>query len=266
MAEIELRGVSVAYDKENVLHSISMSVPHGAWLGLIGPNGAGKSTLLRAIAGIVPYSGMIRLADAPALALGRRRLARRIAMVPQNPFLPLDMLVVDYVLMGRTPYISYLGTERVEDLQRAHEVIEQLDLIPFAHRALGSLSGGEVQRAVLGRALAQGAGVLLLDEPTNALDVGRQSEVLDLVEDLRRAHGLTVISAMHDLTLAGQFSDRLLLLHEGRVAAEGSAETVLTETTIGARFGARVRVLEHPDGGLVIAPARTGAGHDGGPI
>ena len=250
-------GASVSYGTTEVLHGVSLRVPSSAWLGLIGPNGAGKSTLLRAMAALVPHTGNIRLHDRPIAELSRREIAREVAYVPQNPIVPLGMPVLHYVLMGRTPYISYLGVESDEDLQAATDVLARLDLHDLAARPLGSLSGGELQRAVLGRALAQGASILLLDEPTTALDVGRGSEVLELVESLRVTHGLTVVSAMHDLTLAAQFAERLVLLRDGTLVADGSPGEVLTEEALAAHYRARVRVIDHPEGGLVVAPARS---------
>ena len=256
MTSMSAAGVSVAYGKHEVLHRVDLRVEEAAWLGLIGPNGAGKSTLLKALAGLVEHTGDVVLGDRPISTMSRREIARAVAYVPQNPVAPDDMMVLDYVLMGRTPYIPYLGTERAADAEAAHTVLRQLDLTALATRPLGSLSGGEYQRAVLGRALAQGAPILLLDEPTTALDVGRQAEVMDLVEDLRRTESLTVISAMHDLTLAAQFAERLVLLQDGRVVVSGDARAVLTEEHVLSHYGARVRVLEHPDGGIVVAPAR----------
>jgi iron complex transport system ATP-binding protein len=253
---IELRGVSVDLDGRPVLHDLTLSVPSGARLGLIGPNGSGKTTLLRAVAGLVRHRGDIRIGgDAPA-ALTRRELARRIAVVPQNPVVPAGATVGDYVLMGRTPYIPYLGTESSRDLNIVASVLDQLDLAALAGRRLDSLSGGERQRAVLARALAQQAPVLLLDEPTTGLDVGHQQQVLELVDGLRAALDLTVLSAMHDLTLAGQFADELVLLDGGRVAAAGPARAVLTEGVISRHYHASVRVLEDPDGGVVVIPVR----------
>jgi iron complex transport system ATP-binding protein len=168
------------------------------------------------------------------------------------------MTVADYVLLGRTPYIAYLGTEGRHDLEVSARVIDRLQLSAFKERPLGSLSGGEVQRVLLARALAQEAPVLLLDEPTAALDVGHQQHVLELVDELRHEHYLTVLSAMHDLTLAGQFADELLLLDAGRAVAAGPAREVLTEATIRRHYGASVRILEEPDGGVAVLLTRAG--------
>ena len=165
------------------------------------------------------------------------------------------MTVVDYVLLGRTPHIPLFGVEGPADLAAAREVLEQLELTSLADRRLETLSGGELQRTCLARALAQAAPLLLLDEPTTSLDVGRQQEVLDLVDDLRTSRRLTVVSTMHDLTLAGQYADRLVMLAGGRVVASGSAEAVLTEAHVARYYGARVRVLHEP-GGIVVLPVR----------
>jgi iron complex transport system ATP-binding protein len=253
---VELRGVSVDLDGRPVLRELDLTVPGGARLGLIGPNGAGKTTLLRTVAGLVPHRGQLRIGDAPPGSLSRRELARRIALVPQSPAVPAGITVADYVLLGRTPYIPYLGTETRRDLAIVGQVLDHLDLGAFAARRLDSLSGGERQRAVLARALAQQAPVLLLDEPTTGLDVGHQQQVLELVDTLRADLDLTVVSAMHDLTLAGQFADQLVLLDGGRVAAAGPPHEVLTEPVIARHYHASVRVLEDPGGGIVVVPVR----------
>jgi iron complex transport system ATP-binding protein len=253
---VEVSSLSVAYGKHEVLDRVDLAVPRGAWLGIIGPNGAGKSTLLKAMAGLVEHRGAVAIDGRPSSEMSRREIARHVAYVPQNPIAPEDMSVLDYVLMGRTPYIPYLGVEGPDDMAAADSVLRRLDLEELAGRPLGSLSGGEYQRAVLGRALAQGGSVLLLDEPTNALDVGRQGEVMELVQQLQFDHELTVVSAMHDLTLAAQFADTLVLVRDGRVVARGPAHEVVTEELVMTHYGARVRVLEHPEGGIVVAPSR----------
>jgi iron complex transport system ATP-binding protein len=253
---IQITDVSVSFNGTRALNNVSLTVPSGMWLGLIGPNGSGKTTLLRAVAGLVGRSGDITLGDNGLPALGRRGLARLVAYVPQRPWIPSALPVTDYVLMGRTPYISYFGTETATDLNVVSDVLDRLELTEFATRALGSLSGGELQRVVLARALAQQAPVLLLDEPTSALDVGHQQHALELVDALRRERALTVMSAMHDLTLAGQFADSLVLLDGGRAVAAGPAQAILTEEMIRDHYGASVRVLEDPGGGVLVFPVR----------
>jgi cobalamin transport system ATP-binding protein len=252
VSTVELHEVSVAYNGTRVLRNLTLDVRSGSWVCLIGPNGSGKTTALRAIAGIVGHTGTIRLHDTARDRLPRRELARRVAMVPQIPVIPQGMAVFDYVLMGRTPYISYLGTESRDDIEIVGSVLEQLDLEALAVRALRSLSGGELQRAILARALVQEAPVLLLDEPTTGLDVGHQQQVLELVDGLRAVRGLTVISSMHDLTVAGQFADHIVLLSGGRAVAAGDARSVLTEERIREHYGASVRVFADAEGVVVV--------------
>jgi iron complex transport system ATP-binding protein len=223
-------------------------------VALIGPNGAGKTTALRAICGLVSYDGAIVVDGHEVRGLGRRRLARLAALVPQLPERPPELTVAEYVLLGRTPHLGYLAAESAADRAAAARALARLELAPLAGRLLHSLSGGELQRAVLARAVAQEADVLLLDEPTSALDLGRQQQALELVHALRE-DGLTILSTMHDLTLAGQYSDRLVLLDRGRVVAAGAADDVLSEENIAAFYGASVRIVA--DGGHVfVLPVR----------
>jgi iron complex transport system ATP-binding protein len=258
-AAVRVRGLTVALAGVRVLHGVDLRVAAGEWVTVIGPNGAGKSTLLRAIGGLLPFSGQIHLSGREAARLRRRERARLVATVPQTPVVPPGMAVFDYVLLGRTPHIPPLGRESAADLAVATEVLDRLDLTGFADRQLATLSGGERQRVFLARALAQGATLLLLDEPTTALDIGHQQEVLELVDGLRRAHGLTVLATMHDLSIAGEYADRLVLLAGGRVVAEGSAAAVLTEELLSTHYRARVRVIRGAQGPLVVPvrPTRT---------
>jgi iron complex transport system ATP-binding protein len=255
---IEATGVSVALDGVPILREVSVEVAPGTWTAVIGPNGSGKTTLLRAVAGLVPSTGRLLVQGQGAGGLGRRALARMVAYVPQRPVTPDGMRVTDYVLLGRTPYIAALGSESRRDLQVAASVMERLDLTDLRDRALGTLSGGELQRAILARSLAQEAPVLLLDEPTSALDIGHGQQVLELIDSLRSEEGLAILSAMHDLTLAGQFAQRLVLLAGGRVVADGPPTEVLTEASIAQHYGAEVRIVDDPEWGLVVAPARPG--------
>jgi iron complex transport system ATP-binding protein len=190
--------------------------------------------------------------------MSRRSLARMVAYVPQLPELPPDMTVLDYVLLGRTPHIGYLRTETQGDRDICAGLLDRMDLGPMAGRTLGTLSGGELQRAVLARALAQEAPVLLLDEPTSALDLGRRVAALELVDELRRERSLTVLSVVHDLTLAGQFADRLLLLDDGRVAVAGDPASVLRDEVLARHFGVGLHVLTTPEGERVVVSSRSG--------
>ena len=162
------------------------------------------------------------------------------------------MTVLDYVLLGRTPYIPPLGRESAADLAAVDDVLRPARPRRFAGRQLATLSGGERQRVFLARALAQGAPLLLLDEPTRALDIGHQQEVLELVDELRREHGLTVLATMHDLTLAGEYADRLVLLAGGRVVAAGPPARCSPRSCSPRYYGARVRVIDGDHGPLVV--------------
>jgi cobalamin transport system ATP-binding protein len=258
---ITLTEVGVRYGPAAALARVSDEVPAGEWLAVIGPNGAGKSTLLRCVAHLIRHEGRITIDGRPVTSLRRRALAQLVAYVPQTPVLPAEMTVTDYVLLGRTPHIGYLRMETAADRRICTDLLERLGLAAMAGRALATLSGGEAQRVVLARALAQQAPVLLLDEPTSALDLGRRVEALELIDAVRRDRALTVISAVHDLTLAGQFADRLLLLAGGRAAASGPAAAVLREDVLGPHFGAAVQVVTGPDGALVVISRR-----DRGPV
>jgi iron complex transport system ATP-binding protein len=255
-AAVEVRGLRVALERVPVLHGVDLLVDPGEWVTVIGPNGAGKSTLLRAVGGVLPFTGAISLFGTELGRLRRRERARLVATVAQTPVVPPGMAVFDYVLLGRTPYIPPLGVESAVDMAAAAEVLEGLDLAGLADRQLATLSGGERQRVFLARALAQGAPLLLLDEPTSALDIGHQQEVLELVDGLRRAHGLTVLATMHDLSVAGEYADRLVLLAGGRGVADGPATEVLTEELLATHYRARVRVISGDHGPLVV-PIRT---------
>jgi iron complex transport system ATP-binding protein len=254
---IALERVTVRYGSTTAVSELTERVGEGEWVGLIGPNGAGKTTVLRSIARLVQHEGRVTIADKDSSGMSRRHLARRIAYVPQRPTLPPDMTVSDYVLLGRTPHIGYFNFESADDHRVCSTLLERLDLAAFSDRQLATLSGGELQRLVLARALAQEAPVLLLDEPTSELDLGRRVEALELVDVLRAERGLTVISALHDLTLAGQFADRLVLLAGGRIAAAGPPVDVLEEASLGHHFGTNVRVLRTDSGELVVVPQRT---------
>lgn len=245
--------VAVSYGGVGVLGPVSLEVEPGEWLGLIGPNGAGKTTLIKAAVGAVDHDGEVVLDGRPL------RRGEDVAWMPQRPRLPDEMGVADYVMLGRTPHLGYLGAEGPHDVAAARIALEKLDLGDFARRPLGTLSGGEAQRAVLARALAQEAPILLLDEPTASLDTSHSVEVLDTVDDLRREEGLTVVMAAHDLTLAGRFCDRLVLLSDGRIVADGEPAEVLTEIILRAHYGAGIRVLDDPDGPIVVPVRRTDA-------
>ena len=257
MTAIGFCDLTVSYNGTNAVVGFNDLLHSGEWLCLIGPNGAGKSSVLRAAAGLVPYSGSVAIDQTEIPNTSARWRAQHIAYVPQSPVIPTDMSVYEYVLLGRNPYINYFSSETSHDSDVIDRVLDRLDLVQFSARKLGTLSGGEVQRLVIARALAQEAPVLLLDEPTSALDIGHQQQALELVDGLRREQGLTIISAMHDLTLAGLYADRLVLMHEGHRVAEGTAKQVLKSETLAEFYGVSARVHHEEDGTVVVIPQRS---------
>lgn len=257
MSMLSLESVSVELGGTVVVCSVDLAVAEGEFVGIVGPNGAGKTTLLRAVVGVAPFSGSVRIGGRDVSQMNRRERARAVALVPQRPVAPPGMTVADYVLLGRTPHLGMFAGETRQDIEAGRTALASLDTEALAPRDITSLSGGEFQRVVLARSLAQGSPLLLLDEPTSALDVGHAQRVMGLVDDMRRSCGLTVVAAIHDLTIAAQFCDRLVMMSGGRVVSEGAPATVLTPSAIRSHYGATVRVLDDGDGRVVVIPSRS---------
>jgi len=255
---IELANVTVVLGGRPVVDRIEGTVAVGEWIALIGPNGAGKTTLLRAIARLVPFAGSIALEGRATADMHRAELSRLLAVVPQEPSTPPWMTVGEYVLLGRTPHLGLLAKEGRRDREAAGQALARLDLLDYRERRLGTLSGGEKQRVVVARALAQKARIVLLDEPTASLDIGHQQQALDLLDELRGESELTLVAAMHDLTLAAQYADRMVLLDGGRVAADGVPRDVLTEALIARHYDATIQVVS-VDGRIAVVPTRPAA-------
>jgi iron complex transport system ATP-binding protein len=255
---IELTNVQVVLGGRPVVDGVDAAVGEGEWVALIGPNGAGKTTLLRAIARLVPFAGYIALEGRATSAMQRAELSRVLAVVPQEPSTPAWMTVAEYVLLGRTPHLGPLAKEGRHDREAAARALTRLDLLGYRERRLGTLSGGEKQRVVVARALAQEARIVLLDEPTASLDIGHQQQALELLDTLRAESGLTLIAAMHDLTLAAHYAKRMVLLDAGRVIADGAPREVLTESLIARHYDATVRIMSL-DGKIAVVPSRPAA-------
>lgn len=249
---LQLRRVAVELGGAPVVDGVDLEIAAGEWVAVMGPNGAGKTTLLRSVAGLQRHAGTISIGGRLAGGMSERDRARMLALVPQDPVIPAGVSVFDYILLGRTPHLGRRLTVTPDDELIALAVVQRLDLEHLAGRRLAELSGGERQRAVIGRGLAQEPTVLLLDEPTSSLDLGHQQETLELVNDLRLERGLTVMMTMHDLNLAAQFADRLVLLAGGRVVAEGTAHDVLDPDVLRTHYGAEVTLVDGPAGPIVV--------------
>ncbi len=244
---IELDNVSLGYDHRAVLHDISLKARPGQVLGLVGPNGSGKSTLIKGITRITDLLfGRISVGGCDISTIKQDEMARLVATVPQSPVLPGGFTAFEVVLMGRTPHLGLLRYEGGKDLAIAWQAMEATHTRPFAERRVSELSGGERQTLVIARALTQQPKALLLDEPTANLDINHQVEILNLVKSLCRKQNLAVIIALHDLNLAAQYCDWMVMLNGGRVHAEGTPLDILTGPNIKRVYGAEVFVYPHP--------------------
>lgn len=259
-ALVECDGVRFAYGPIQALTDLSVSVRQGELFGLLGPNGSGKSTLVRLLSRVLsPCCGTIRLAGKDLQGYRREELARQIAVVPQETRVELPFSVLEVVLMGRTPYLSGFGFERARDLAVAYRAMEQTGVRALAARKIHELSGGERQRVILARAFAQEPRLLLLDEPTAFLDIKHQVEVYDVVKELCRQTGLTVIAALHDINLAASYCDRVALLRAGGVFCCGTPEEVCTRSNIETVYETEVHVGFNESTGTIYVLPLAGA-------
>ncbi len=239
--------VDPAGQAAEVLRGVTFSVRPGEAVALVGPNGAGKTTLLRALAGLVPHGGQVHLDGWPAARMAPRERARRVALVRQQTALGVDFTVREVVAMGRAPHVGWAARLGAADAAAVDAALAATDLVALAGRSARRLSGGEQQRVALAQALAQDAPCLLLDEPTAHLDVRHQIDLLARARALADS-GRTVVAALHDLDRAAAFARRMLVLHCGRLVADGPPESVLTPALLAAVFGVRAEPLATPDG------------------
>ena len=247
MGSLQIRKVYFSYLDGLVLHNISLSVETGEMVGLLGPNGSGKTTLIKLTSGVLkPKQGEIKLDGSSLSQWSRKSIARSIAVVPQQFNIPFAFTSAEVVMLGRTPFFKAFAEESEVDKQSVSNALELVNISELRERRFDELSGGERQKVILAMALAQQPKLLLLDEPTVHLDITHQVEILELVRKLNIERELTVIAAIHDLNLASLYFDRLILLKEGRVVADGTPSQVLTEAQIGEVFSASVKVEPHP--------------------
>ncbi|UPV99419.1 heme ABC transporter ATP-binding protein [Halorussus gelatinilyticus] len=257
---IEIDDVAVELGGNRVLDGVTTTVEDGRFVGLVGPNGAGKTTLLRTIHGVLaPDRGEVRVGGDPVSSLSSKEASRRVAVVPQDTTLSFDFPVEEAVAMGRHPYRSRFSgpqssREDTSDRERVRSAMERTEVGDFAERSITAVSGGERQRVLLARALAQDTPALLLDEPTASLDINHQVRTLELVRELAD-EGKTVVAAIHDLNLAAHYCDELRLLAGGEIRASGDPETVLAEDHLEAAFDTRAVVSSHPVTGSTYVTA-----------
>ena len=250
---LNIDSLTVAYSDKVVLHEISLEVRAGEILALIGPNGAGKSTLIRAATGVVPIkSGRVSVDGQDLTHLSPTRQAKILAVVPQARQLGGAYSVEQAVMMGRTPYLNWLGQESEYDKAAVRLALEQTCLDLLANRQIAKLSGGEQQRVLLARALAQSTPVLLLDEPTNHLDLQHQTNLLSLVKNLAKKNQLAVLMALHDLNLVSFFADKVALIVNGELRCLGTPQDVIRAEQISAAYRTPVEVVPHPVTGAPI--------------
>jgi len=255
---IHARDLSFAYKDRGVLHAISLAVERGEMVGILGPNGSGKTTLLKIFSAVLRGQGEVKLNGENIETYGKRKLSRLFAVVQQETRVNFPYTAAEIVLMGRASYHSPFALEGEKDLEVARSSMDLTDSLSLSDRYLHELSGGEKQRVMIARALAQEPEILLLDEPSAFLDLKHQVQVFELLRRLNRERGMTIVAALHDLNLAALFFPRLAMLRDGKIYRDGSPQEVLTEKTIDEVYGIRVRVEQDPVAGkpqLFICPS-----------
>lgn len=261
--KLDVQDIVFDYESVPVLDGVTLEIDAGEMLGIIGPNGSGKSTFLQCINHILePIEGRVFVDGNDLHAAGRDHIAKTVGYVPQQETSTFPATVFDAILMGRKPYISWQPTE--DDRQRVATIIEILGLSDLALRDVNELSGGQRQKVLIGRALAQEAEVFLLDEPTASLDVKHQLEVMNVIR-MQVNRGLTAVLALHDLNLAARFCDDLALLHDGRIFAAGPPDAILTSENLRTVYDVEVSVIEH-DGRLLVIPEQSVDGDIDDPV
>ncbi len=246
-ALLKVHDIECRYGAHPALQGVSLVVPRGAFLGLIGPNAAGKSTLLKILAHTLkPRRGVVLFNGKELDTISRRSFAQKVSVVPQQATVGFPFSVYEVVMMGRHPHLGRFARESKRDFALVREAMEAANCWHLRDRSILEISGGERQRVILARALAQEPEVILLDEPTTHLDLTAQLEILGVLKNLNTSQGLTVLAVFHDLNLAAQFSDQMILLQEGKIFAAGSPESVLTTDKIRTVYRTDVLVIKHP--------------------
>ncbi|AWP26089.1 ABC transporter ATP-binding protein [Paenibacillus sp. Cedars] len=247
---IRAQGLGKAYGQVPILAGVDLHITEGEWWGIIGPNGSGKSTLMQLLSGVEsPTAGSVSLRGRELSSYNRKALAQIVAVLQQEGLDPTDFTVREVLEMGRFPFLNWLGREDKDATPLIDAIIRKLDLGGFEERRLTELSGGQRQRVALGKVMVQEPSLLMLDEPTTYLDIRYQLQFMDMVAEWRNSSGITVISVLHDLNLAAQFCDKLLVLDQGKVAGVGKPEEVLTAEYIRQIFRVEPSIVTHPENG-----------------
>ena len=246
--------VAFAYGEQPVLHGVSVALRAGEVVALIGPNGSGKSTLIKVLLGQLHGSGRVVWEGRELGRWRRRELAKRVAYLPQSPVWEGEQLVADVLRLGRAPYWGAFGLESQRDIVVVKDISAKLDLDPLLRRRMDEVSGGQRQRIFLGRALVQQPRAMLLDEPNTFLDLRHQAEMLQLLRRLAKESGIGILMASHDLNLAGAFADRMILLHDGRIAVEGAPGDVLEPGLLSRVYGVTMERIDRPGKTPVVIP------------
>ncbi|MFP4142397.1 MAG: ABC transporter ATP-binding protein [Thermoplasmata archaeon] len=265
MVILELDNVTTGYKKNKVLKNLSFSVEEGGFIGIIGPNGSGKSTLIKCITNVLdPWAGRVEIAGKNVSRISRKQIAKIIAVVPQDTYISFPYSVEEVVLMGRCPYLGRFENYDKEDYNIAESSMNETKTYGFRYQKINELSGGEMQRVMIARALTQEPKLLLLDEATSHLDIGHKKEVMDTIKKKNEKENLSVVSVHHNLNLAARYCEKILLMDEGEKHAFGRPKEVLTNSNLRSVYGIEAEVQEHPkDGSLYVSPMERKISNEG---
>lgn len=245
---LQIRGVKHAYGSKTILKELSFHVKSGEWVGIIGPNGSGKSTLLSLLSRAERLqSGHIEVYDKPIASYKRKELSQLMAVLQQEALPSLPFTVREIVEMGRFPHQSWFGSEKTDSTKLVDDIMRRLELTELSEQPLEQLSGGQRQRAALGKLMAQSPSLVLLDEPTTYLDIHHQVQFMDVISEWQQDCGLTVVSVLHDLNLAALYCDRMIVLHQGHLVADGAPEEIMSTKILSEVFETRTVIVSHPE-------------------
>lgn len=262
MSYIQTKDLALGYQNRNVIDAFNVEIPRESIVGLIGPNGSGKTTILRALAGLLePQQGTVQINNTNLNQFSKQKRARLLGWVPQREAFSWSLNVEDIVTLGRAPHRGWLLPYSGHDREVVQKALARTELQPLARRSIDQLSGGEFQRVLIARALAQEPKILLLDEPTANLDIHHQIQVLDIVQELVNKERMTAVIAIHDLNLAARYCDRLILINKGRARCKGSPEHVLSPENLAEVFNVDAQLYRDPHGYWALSIKNGNNGH-----